>query len=208
MEFFDVIARRGSYRGEFEQSSIPQEELYRILDAGIRAPSGYNLQTATFYAVTDELLRRSLAEIFPTKAVQTAPVILVVTSQCIHSGDHNLQFETEDYAAATENIMLAITASGYAGVWMDGMMKFDGHTDAVRQLLHIPDSETPRTIIPFGKPAGPVSQRPKKAFLWGDRIFEKCGIGRDEGGDGGKTLEIRGKRRLSARDGGANYQQS
>ena len=116
MEFFDVIARRGSYRGEFKQSSIPQEELYRILDAGIRAPSGYNLQTATFYAVTDELLRRSLAEIFPTKAVQTAPVILVVTSQCIHSGDHNLQFETEDYAAATENIMLAITASGYAGV--------------------------------------------------------------------------------------------
>ena len=45
-------------------------------------------------------------------------------------------------------------------------------------------------------------------WLWGDRIFEKCGIGRDEGGDGGKTLEIRGKRRLPARDGGANYQQS
>ena len=48
----------------------------------------------------------------------------------------------------------------------------------------------------------------KAASVWGDRIFEKCGIGRDEGGDGGKTLEIRGKRRLSARDGGANYQQS
>ena len=47
-----------------------------------------------------------------------------------------------------------------------------------------------------------------QAVLWGDRIFEKCGIRRDEGGDGGKTLEIRGKRRLSARDGGANYQQS
>lgn len=45
-------------------------------------------------------------------------------------------------------------------------------------------------------------------LVWGDRIFEKCGIGRDERGDGGKTLEIRGKRRLSARDGGANYQQS
>lgn len=45
-------------------------------------------------------------------------------------------------------------------------------------------------------------------IVWGDRIFEKCGIRRDEGGDGGKTLEIRGKRRLSARDGGANYQQS
>lgn len=51
-------------------------------------------------------------------------------------------------------------------------------------------------------------QSQDKKTLWGDRIFEKCGIGRDEGGDGGKTLEIRGKRRLSARDGGANYQQS
>lgn len=47
-----------------------------------------------------------------------------------------------------------------------------------------------------------------KMRVWGDRIFEKCGIRRDEGGDGGKTLEIRGKRRLSARDGSANYQQS
>lgn len=47
-----------------------------------------------------------------------------------------------------------------------------------------------------------------RAAVWGDRIFEKCGIRRDEGGDGGKTLEIRGKRRLSVRDGGANYQQS
>ena len=26
--------------------------------------------------------------------------------------------------------------------------------------------------------------------VWGDRIFEKCGIRRDEEGDGGKTLEI------------------
>ena len=54
-------------------------------------------------------------------------------------------------------------------------------------------------------------KRPDKEVagkLWGDRIFEKCGIRRDEEGDGGKTLEIRGKRRLSARDGGANYQQS
>ena len=53
------------------------------------------------------------------------------------------------------------------------------------------------------------SKYPNSEFsVWGDRIFEKCGIGRDERGDGGKTLEIRGKRRLSARDGGANYQQS
>lgn len=57
----------------------------------------------------------------------------------------------------------------------------------------------------FDQPIYPTSGQ---YSVWGDRIFEKCGIRRDEEGDGGKTLEIRGKRRLSARDGGANYQQS
>lgn len=63
------------------------------------------------------------------------------------------------------------------------------------------------TLAANGLPNSTSSMTPK-IKVWGDRIFEKCGIGRDEGGDGGKTLEIRGKRRLSARDGGANYQQS
>ena len=66
-------------------------------------------------------------------------------------------------------------------------------------------SSTVETIIVCGTLMRPCR---RKGALWGDRIFEKCGIRRDEGGDGGKTLEIRGKRRLSARDGGANYQQS
>ena len=60
----------------------------------------------------------------------------------------------------------------------------------------------------IGLPRLSENMDPEDARVWGDRIFEKCGIRRDERGDGGKTLEIRGKRRLSARDGDANYQQS
>ena len=164
MEFFDVVRKRGSYRGEFEQSAVPAEDLHLILEAGILAPSGYNMQTTTFYAVTDCALRRGLAEIFPTKAAQTAPAIIVVTSKCVRAGTHNLQFEVEDYAAATENIMLAITALGYAGVWMDGMMKFEGNAEKVRRLLKIPSDETIRTIVPFGRPIEPVAQKEKKPF--------------------------------------------
>ena len=89
--------------------------------------------------------------------------MIVVASKCDHGGGHDLQFETEDYAA-TENIMLAITASGYAGVWMDGMMKLEDNAEKVRQLLHIPEDERPRTIIPFGKPMEIVTQKPKKPF--------------------------------------------
>lgn len=74
----------------------------------------------------------------------------MVTSKCVHGGDHDLPFETEDYATATENIMLAITAFGYAGVWMDGMMELEGHAEKVRRLLHVPKDERPRTLRQAG----------------------------------------------------------
>lgn len=76
--------------------------------------------------------------------------------------------------------------------------------NAVEENEKTKDSRLAREFVP----ALPVELTPTQWQVWGDRIFEKCGIRRDEEGDGGKTLEIRGKRRLSARDGGANYQQS
>ena len=75
---------------------------------------------------------------------------------------------------------------------MPDIYLYDG-VPVLRNKLQIKDEKTLELI---------------EAELWGDRIFEKCGIRRDEEGDGGKTLEIRGKRRLPARDRGANYQQS
>ena len=99
MDFFDVVKRRGSYRGPFAQEAVPQEALRKILEAGVRAPSGYNLQTTSFYVVTDAALRQKLAAIFPTKAVQTAPVLLVASGtlyayrlgQRIYQNNHSLR---------------------------------------------------------------------------------------------------------------------
>ena len=163
MEFFDVIKNRGSYRGEFLPIDVGEEDLNNILDAGIRAPSGYNLQTTTFIAVRDAKIKAEIANILSTPATRTAPVILVVMSESNVS--HNgLDFEMVDYGAATENIMLAITASGYAGVWMDGMVRLDGAGEKLTSLLSIPDGKTIRTIIPFGKPAEEVIQRDKKSM--------------------------------------------
>ena len=88
----------------------------------------------------------------------------MLTSRRIYAGPHNFQFEVEDYAAAAENLLLALTALGYAGVWMDGMMRYEGNADLVRAILHIPEEETIRTIIPFGKPVHPVTQKEKKPF--------------------------------------------
>lgn len=161
MDFFDVVRKRGSYREKFDQTDVPEKDIELILEAGVRAPSGGNLQSTVFYAVRRDDIRKKLAEVFPTEAMETAPVILLVTSRSIPYKD-DLRFEVEDYAAATENIMLAITALGYAGVWMDGMMKLNDNEKKVREILHIPEDEKVRTAIPFGRPLEPVVQKEKK----------------------------------------------
>ncbi len=58
--------------------------------------------------------------------------------------------------------MLAITALGYAGVWMDGMMKLNDNEKKVRGIFNIPEDEKVRTAILFGRPLEPVVQKEKK----------------------------------------------
>jgi nitroreductase len=53
MTFYDAIRKRGSYRQEFLAEAVPEEVLLRIMEAGCRAPSGYNFQTPSFLVVTN-----------------------------------------------------------------------------------------------------------------------------------------------------------
>jgi nitroreductase len=163
MEFFEVIRKRHSYRGSFQPLAVPEEDIHAIMEAGLRAPSGYNQQTTSFIVVTDADLRKKIAELVPTAALKTAPVIVIPVSK--HQVTHeNLAFEIEDYAASVENIMLAITAKGYAGVWMDGDVKLNNVRERLGELLHVPEDRTVRAIIPFGVPEEEWQQKEKKAF--------------------------------------------
>ena len=167
MDFFDVIESRGSYRGTFTEQPVPEEDIRKILSAGIAAPSGYNFQTTSFAVIRGAQLRSQIAELLPTPATRTAPVMLVaVSEQKVNEakGAAHFHFDTEDYAAAVENIMLAITALGYAGVWMDGMSRMSGKDAEIARILQVPEGKTVRTVIPFGVPTGPVRQREKKPF--------------------------------------------
>lgn len=44
MEFFEVVNARGSYRGTFNDIEIPEEDIRKILEAGVCAPSAGNFQ--------------------------------------------------------------------------------------------------------------------------------------------------------------------
>ena len=152
MDFFETVTRRGSYREAFLPDAVPQADLVKILDAGLRAPSGRNQQTTCYVVVTDPATRAAIAEIVPTTAVKTAPAIIVPFSEFHQFKDNGFSFEIEDYAASVENVLLAITALGYASVWIDGKTKIDNNAEKLQKLLNAPEGKHVRAIIPVGKP--------------------------------------------------------
>jgi len=163
MDFFSTVKNRRSYRDAFTDAPVSDEDLVKIVDAGICAPSGCNQQTTDFIIVTNPELLAKLGEIVVNDAVRTAPAIIVVLTTK-HTMDFGLDFEIEDYSAAVENMLLAAVALGYASCWFDGVTRLDGRDDLVASLLNVPKGKRVRTLLPVGIPAKTGSQAPRKSF--------------------------------------------
>lgn len=178
MEFFETVAKRHSYRGPFRDRRIPRDDLRRIVEAGLMAPSGKNEQTTTFVIVDEPDLVRRIAEIpGGNKAVQFAKAFIVCVvdrePQAVYEG---LSFQVEDCAAAVENLLLAITAMGYASVWVDGWVRTQGRADIIGELLGIPKTKTARILLPVGVPEkeviSAVQKKPFDQRAWFNRHGE------------------------------------
>ena len=108
MDFFEAIEKRYSFRGEYKAQAVSEKDMRKILDAGIRAPSGCNGQTTSFIAVTDKDLLKKIAGVIDKPCVKTAPLIIAVLTEKVEVFE-GTSFEIEDYGAAVENILLAAT---------------------------------------------------------------------------------------------------
>ena len=165
MDVFEAIDRRHSYRDEFLDKRIPREDLQEIVEAGIKAPSGCNVQRTTFVIVDDPAVLKEIRQLHGMKAVQTAPAIIfcvIPTNPAPAYG--NMTFETEDCSAATENMLLAITGMGYATCWIDGQLREEQRAEKFNKLLGVPKGHTCRIMLPVGLPAEVKSRAEKKPF--------------------------------------------
>ncbi len=166
MDLFETIAKRHSYRGPYQDQPVHRDHLQTIVQAGIQAPSGKNGQTTTFVIVDDTSLTRQIGQLHPTNvAVQQAPAFIA----CIVDRDptpiyEGHDFQVEDCAAAVENILLAITALGYASVWIDGWLRVQNHAEQIGKLLGLPPTKVVRVLLPVGVPAESWQQKEKLPF--------------------------------------------
>ncbi len=177
MEFFEAIEKRHSYRGGFADDKVSRDDLRKIVTAGLAAPTGCNAQPTTFVIVDDESILEEIRAMHPkNKALQQCrAMIACVVNVEPESVYEDMSFEVEDCAAAVENMLLAITALGYASVWIDGWLRVEERAARIGELLAVPKGKIIRVVLPIGVAVEEYPRPKKKAFderAW----FNKHGV--------------------------------
>lgn len=164
METMKTILTRRSYRGKYLPDTVPREHLQMILEAGLAAPSGCNKQTTSLIAVDDHELLARLHAVIDSPIGETAPaMICVLTEQLI--AYRNRTFYVQDYAAAIENMLLAIESLGYASCWIEGhITDIDQIGRKMADILGVPEHMELVCFLPVGRPAEAAKQPSKKPF--------------------------------------------
>ena len=164
MSVIEMIHRRHSYRGAFEPTPVPREDLITIMEAGLAAPSGCNMQTTSLIAVDDPEVLAALHQVIDPPVGETAPAIICVLTQRI-CAYRDKCFAVQDYAAAIENMLLAIVELGYQSCWYEGHIT---DTDRIgyqmAQILGVPDDYDLVCFLPVGIAKVAPTTRQKKEF--------------------------------------------
>lgn len=169
MNTLEAIAGRRSYRGKFLSTPVPREHLKAIVEAGYHAPSGCNKQTTSFIAVDDPDVMARLHAVIDPPVGETAPaMVCVLTRKIIAYRDRT--YYIQDYAAAIENMLLAIVELGYASCWIEGHITDDDRIgDQMAKILGVPEEYELVCFLPVGIPAEdgkPVKKQPFENRAW------------------------------------------
>ena len=150
MNTLESILSRHSYRGKYKDAPVPRADLIRIMEAGLAAPSGCNKQTTSLIAINDPaVLSRVRAAIDPPVG-ETAPAAICVLTRRVFAYRDKC-FAVQDYAAAIENMLLAIVELGYQSCWYEGHITDDDHIGRqIARVLGVPEDYELVCFLPVG----------------------------------------------------------
>ena len=164
MSAIETMKERTSYRGGYKKTPVPREDLTKIMEAGLVAPSGCNTQTTSLIAVDDTELLDKLRGVIEPEFAMSAPAIICVLTQAVPAYK-NVCFNVQDYSAAIENMLLAIVELGYQSCWVEGQVT-DVHKigKKMAEILGVPDNYELICFLPVGIADGPLHYVKRKAF--------------------------------------------
>ncbi len=150
MEVFDCIRRRRTVR-EFKPDPVPEEVVYKILQAGRWSPSSSNTQPWHFVVVQDRATLQRLGEI-ATQGSFIAGAPLAIATVMDQATRPQL-----DAGRALQQMELVAWSEGMGTCFVG--VRSEDQQKAVKELLGIPTEMELITVMPFGYRA-PGSRRP------------------------------------------------
>ena len=162
MEFKELLAKRRSVRAYSE--GISEEELNRIMEAVLMAPSWKNAQTGRYYAaVTPEAVQEVYDALpgFNQKSTVHAAYIVCTFKKGIVGNPGEGQDLWGSYDLGLQNAYLLLKAkeAGY-----DTLIMGLRDEEKLREIFQIPEDEILLPVIAIGKAAEEPALRPRKTL--------------------------------------------
>ena len=159
MEVMEALAGRQSVK-TYLPKPIEQEKLDKVLEAGRLAPSAFNHQYRRFVVLTDPEVKKAVREKAGAQLmVESAPVVIVLCPTeendfVMPCGEKNYPI---DMALCGAHMMLEAYEQGLGSCWLG---TFD--TNAVKQVLGIPEDVKVVTLMPMGYHDGTQERKTRK----------------------------------------------
>jgi len=200
MDVFEAIGTQRAMR-RLKPDPVADEDLWTILDAAIKAPSGGNRQPWNFLVIRDAETKRKIAEYYLDGwnriygPFRDFAALDPATARTFNSADHLANHLAEvpvlilatvqrgaiapgtpagaSVYPAVQNLMLAARAIGLGATMTTLHME---HEREVKELLGIPEGVDTMALIPIGWPKGrfgPPSRLPVEQVTFWDRWDER-----------------------------------
>ena len=90
-------------------------------------------------------------------------MICVLTRKIISY--RNKCYHVQDYAAAIQNMLLAVVALGYQSCWIEGHVTDSDHIgNQMAKILNVPEEYELVCFLPVGMAEEPLTHAPKEPF--------------------------------------------
>jgi nitroreductase len=146
-----IFARRSVRK--FQNKDVSEETVKDLLEAAMAAPSAVAKDPWHFIVVRDAIMRKKLAEGLPYgKMLMDSPVGIVVCGDMEKAHDRQISYLLQDCSAATENLLVAVSALGLGAVWL-GVHPREERMAHVRAIFGLPENIIPVSAIALGWPS-------------------------------------------------------
>ncbi|MDR0316795.1 MAG: nitroreductase family protein [Treponema sp.] len=145
-----LFEKRRSIRKYQSDKPVTKEQLNRLLEAAMLAPSACNSRPWEFIAVTRRETLDEIVRVHPYAMMcQTAAAAIIVVA-VPQTGDP-VGYFPQDCGAATQNILLEAASMGLGTCWC-GVYPREQRIISIRQLFNIPEPKIPFNVIAIGTP--------------------------------------------------------